>query len=337
MCDARRVSTHYSPSRAQDLERITLDAIAAASERITPYVRRTPLARSETFSRMLGAEIYLKLELFQKTGAFKVRGAFNKMLGLARGSRVVAVSGGNHAQAVAYAGAMLGMTTRIYMPANTPANYLDATRGYGAEVELRETIAAAFAGAQADEGEGWVLVHPFDDPEIIAGQGTMGLEIVEELPAATDVIVSIAGGGMATGVAVAVKQSLTRARMWGVETEGADCMSRALAAGHPVRMEAITSIAKTLGAPSASELTLAAVQKYFEAVEVVSDVATVGALDLILERAKVLCEPAAACTWVAAERLGRAGHFGPDSHVVLVLCGGNVAVRDLCGYPRAPR
>lgn len=322
------MTLRYAPSSAADLQAVTLASIQAAATRLAPHIRRTALVPSATLSRALGCEVYLKLEMLQKTGSFKVRGAFNKMVPLPRGSRVVAVSGGNHGQAVAYAARQLGLGARVYMPASTPDNYVDATRGYGAEVVLPEGIHTAFQLAESDEQAGWVFVHPFDDVDVIAGQGTLGLEILADLPGATDVIVSFGGGGMATGVAAAVKGLNPEVRMWGVETEGADCMSRALAAGHLVRLEAITSIARTLGAPSASELTFAAAQRYFEGVEVVSDAATLEALEFLLERAKVLTEPAAACTWAAAQRLR--GRFTPAAKVVLVLCGGNFSVADLC-------
>ncbi|MGH9416441.1 MAG: threonine ammonia-lyase [Terriglobales bacterium] len=323
--------------QAEALERLTLEAIQGARRRIAPHVRVTPLWPSAALSRRLGVEAYVKLELFQKTGSFKVRGAFNKMLPLGPGSRVVAVSGGNHAQAVAHAAGVLGMQARILMPETTPANYVEATRGYGAEVVLVATIAEAFQQAEAAVAAGWAMVHPFDDLEVIAGQATLGLEILAELPAVTDIVVSIGGGGLATGVAAAVKPQRPGVRLWGVETEGADAMARALAAGRPVRLEAITSIARTLGAPEVSGLTLRAVQRWFERVEVVSDAATVAALDWLLERCKVLTEPAAACTLAAAERLK--AHWGPESRVVLVLCGGNLAVDTLCGFAplRQPR
>lgn len=315
---------------AEELDQITLSAIQAARARIAPYVRRTPLRPSPTLSQRLGAQIYLKQEMFQKTGSFKLRGAINKMAALPRGSRVVAMSAGNHAQAVAYAAQVLGMEAWVLMPNNTSANYLEATRGYGARVQLVEVIAEAFAIAKTAVQEGWVLVHPFDDAEVICGQATMGLEILEDLPGVTDVLVSMGGGGMSTGVAAAVKLQRPEVRFWGVETAGADCMSRALAAGQPVTMPAITSIARTLGAPAASPLTLRATQTYYERVEVVSDAATVAAMDFLLERCKLLTEPAAACTLAAAERL--AGNWKPSDQVVLLLCGGNVSVADLCRY-----
>ena len=273
-----------------------LTDIRLAQERIAPYVKRTPLERSETLSRRLGTNVFVKYELFQKAGSFKPRGAFNKLLSLtpeelSRG--VVAVSGGNHAQAVAYAANKLGVDAVIAMPANTPQNYLDATRGYGAKIDLQPNIALAFEKTQEYQAAGRVFVHPFDDPLVIAGQGTVGLEIMEDLPEATDVIASIGGGGMAAGVAIGAKSINPSVRAWGVETVGADAMSQAIAAGKPVTLPAITSIAKTLGAPYVSQLTLDLVKEYFESVTVVTDAEAVEALVFIAELLKVLTEPAA--------------------------------------------
>ena len=307
--------------------------IEQARDRVAPYVKRTRLERSETLSKHLDRNVFVKLELFQKTGSFKVRGAFNKLLSqpadqLSKG--VVAVSGGNHAQAVAYASSVLGLDAVVLMPDSTPENYVNATRGYGARVELTPTIAAAFAEVDRYKSEGRVFVHPFDDEVVMAGQGTLGLEIVEDLPDVTDVVVSIGGGGLMSGVSFAIKAKRPETRVWGVETVGADAMSQALAAGEPVTLPAITSIAKTLGAPSVSASTLDAAQKRLESVTVVTDEEAVDALRFILERLKVLTEPAASCTLAAAEKL----RPNLGSHVVLVLCGGNLALDDLCSYKK---
>ncbi len=310
-----------------------ISSIKDARERIAPYIKRTPLERSDSLSRYLGTNVFVKYELFQKTGAFKVRGAFNKMLGLSDDERsrgVVAVSGGNHAQAVAYAASVLGVKAVVLMPENTPAVYLEATRGYGATVDLRPTIGEAFAEIKRYESEGMIFVHPFDDPLVIAGQGTVGLEIIEDLPDATDVIVSIGGGGMASGVALAMKSSNPAIKAWGVETVGADAMSQAWEAGRPVELAAITSIAKTLGAPAVADSTLELTQRLLESVTVVPDSEAVEAMIFILERLKVITEPAAACTLAAAVRLKE--NFNADSKLVLVFCGGNTGVKDLCGY-----
>ena len=312
---------------------ITLSDIRKAQENISPYVKRTPLERSKTLSRHLGTNVYIKYELFQKTGSFKPRGAFNKMMSLTDEQRqkgVVAVSGGNHAQGVAYAAATLNMDAVILMPEDTPKNYLDAARSYGAAIELLPTIAAAFAEVERHQELGRTLVHPFDDELVIAGQGTVGLEILEDCPQVTDVFSSIGGGGLAGGVAIAVKSVKPDARVFGVETVGADAMAQAIAAGCVVQLPAITSIAKTLGAPAVTERTMLLVQEYLESVTVVTDDEAIASLKFIVERLKVFPEPASSCNLAAAEKLR--AEFSPDSHVVIILCGGNFSVADLCAY-----
>ena len=311
-------------------ELIPLADIQSARQRIAPFVRATPLVRSHSLSEQFETNLYLKLEMLQRTGAFKVRGAFNKMLALNASERrrgVVAVSGGNHAQAVAYAARALNLRSLILMPEFTPGNYLSATRSYGAEIRLTRTLAEAFREIPFYESEGWTYIHPFDDPQVIAGQATIALEILEDLPEVTDVVVSIGGGGLAGGIASGLKALKPDVRIWGVETEGAESMASALAAGCVVELPAVTSIARTLGAPAVSETTLALAQKYLEGVIVVSDAEAIEALFVLLEQAKVLTEPAASCTLAAARRLRT--KFSKQSNVVLILCGGNVALEDL--------
>jgi|SRR5579859_8102329 len=313
---------------------LSLPDIQQAQQSIHNYVKRTPLVRSRTLSELLEANVYLKLEIFQTTGAFKVRGAFNKILSeldRAKTSGVVAVSGGNHAQAVAYAGKVLDCRAVILALKKTPRNYVDATRDYGAEVIQLDDITQCFAKAQEYEQQGMLFVHPFDDPLVMAGQGTLALEILEDVPNLTDVFVSIGGGGLMSGVAAAIR-SQKRVRIWGVETEGADAMARALAAGHPVEIKP-SSIAKTLGAPSVSDSTLAMAKHHLASITVVSDSEAMQALELLLERVKVLTEPAASCTLAAALRMKQ--HFRPESHIALILCGGNLATQDLCEYHAA--
>jgi len=308
-------------------------AIKQAQQRIKSYVKRTTLEHSETLSKYLGTNVFVKYELFQKTGSFKVRGAFNKLLSLSAEERkrgVVAISGGNHAQAVAYASNVLNVDAVVLMPQSTPQNYLDATRNYGATVNLQPTIHDAFKKIKEYESQGRIFIHPFDDPLVMAGQGTLGLEIMEDLPGTTDIIISIGGGGFEGGVSTAVKSIKPGVRIRGVETIGADAMSQALKAGHPVELSAITSIAKTLGAPSVSDQTLQIAQKNLEEVIVVTDDEAVQALKFILERLKVLTEPAASCTLAAALRLK--DQFSMDDNLVLIFCGGNLSVDDLCKY-----
>lgn len=310
-----------------------VSAIKEAQHRIKNYVKRTTLEHSETLSKYLGTNVFVKYELFQKTGSFKVRGAFNKLLSLSAEERkrgVVAISGGNHAQAVAYASNILNVDAVVLMPQTTPQNYLDATRNYGATVDLQPTIRDAFDKIKDYESGGRIFIHPFDDPLVMAGQGTVGLEIMEDLPGITDLIISIGGGGFEGGVSTAVKSIKPEVRIWGVETVGTDCMSQALKAGHPVELPAITSIAKTLGAPSVSAQTLEIAQKNLEDVIVVSDDEAVQQLKFILERLKVLTEPAASCTLSAALHLK--DRFTKNNNLVLIFCGGNLSVADLCKY-----
>src|SRR5580692_9217513 len=224
-------------------ETLSLSHIQTARKRIAPCIRRTPLAPSVTLSERLKSNVYVKLELFQKTGSFKVRGAFNKTLSLKpeeRGRGIVAVSGGNHAQAVAYVARALVLRSLGLMPESPPRNYVDATRGYGADIKFAATAAAAFAEVAEFERDGWAYVHPFDDPLVMAGQGTVGLEILEDAPQITDLVISVGGGGFAGGVATAVKALKPSVRVWGVETEGADCMSKSLTGGKIVTLETIT-------------------------------------------------------------------------------------------------
>ncbi len=309
---------------------ITLDTIREARARIAPYVLRTPTVPRELLRATLGLPVVTKLELLQHAGSFKPRGAFNAMLSLTEAERaagVVAVSGGNHALGVAYAARILGLKAVVVMPKATPQNYVAGTRAEGAEVVLVDDISAAFAEAERQGAAGRTMIHPFDDPRVIAGQGTMGLELLEDAPDTTDIIASIGGGGMISGVITAVKALRPDIRIWGVETEGADAMSQALAAGHPVRLPAITSISTTLGAPSVSERTLAIVRDAVEEVLVVPDADAVRGVQMLIEQAKVVTEPAAGCTLAAALRLK--DRLPRDARLALILCGGNVTLNDI--------
>lgn len=309
---------------------INLSQIQKAAERIAPYIKRTPTISDKVLSGRFNSNFYLKLELLQNTSAFKVRGAFNKMLTLSdeeKSRGIVAVSGGNHAQAVAFAAQTLGHKALILMPAFTPRNYIEKTKSYDAKVKLFPTMAEAFERAKEYERDGYIYIHPFDDEKVVAGQGTIGLEILEDVPQVTDVIVSIGGGGLAGGVAVAIKSIKPEVKIWGVETHGAESMAKALEANEIVQLSEITSIARTLGAPAVSPLTFDLARKYLSDVTVVNDAEAVKEMFFLLDHAKVLTELATSCTLAAAERLRK--NFTPSSHVVLILCGGNLDLNDL--------
>lgn len=308
---------------------LELADVRQARVRITPYVRRTPLERSATLSRTLGTNVYLKYELFQKTGSFKPRGAFNTLLAMSNADReagVVGVSGGNFAQGMAYAGQTLGVDTLVLMPETTPSNYVEATQGYGAAIEFEPTIDTLFAAAEQRAAAGRTLMHPFDHPDMMAGNGTVGLEIVEDVPDVTDVFVSVGGGGLMSGVLTAIKGLRPETRLWAVETEGADALSRSLAAGEQINMTP-TSRAKTLGSPYAAQTAIDLAVQLEAPPIVVSDEAAYRTMKTIMERTKVVPELAASCTLAAAQTV--ADRFGPDDRVVLILCGGNVSVADI--------
>jgi threonine dehydratase len=292
------------------------------------------VVRNHTLSQKFGTNLYLKLELFQKTGSFKPRGAFNKMLrhcDEARERGVVAVSGGNFAQGVAYAGNVLGIRTRIIMPEYTPPNYIEATESYGAEVELAPDVQTCFDVAEQYSRQGWDYYHPYDDPEVMEGCGTIGLELLEDVPELSDVMISVGGGGLMSGITVAIKGLKPDVRIWTVETEGADAMGRALQAGQVVQIQP-TSLAKTLGAPYVAADALKIAQQFVQEHVIVTDREAFEAQRFLLERAKVLTELAASCTLAAAERLR--DDFSTDNHVALVLCGGNVSLDTLTEYRR---
>ena len=312
---------------------LTPELVLQAQQRLAGYLHRTPLVHSQTLSDRLGAEVYLKLECLQKTGSFKPRGAFNKMLTLTEDEKragVVATSGGNHAQGVAYAARLLGVQATICMPSVTPANYIEATRAYGAQVVLCDGQAGSQMEAKRLREQGMTFVAPFDDPLVAAGQGTIGLEILEELPGVSRMYVSIGGGGLISGISTVMKAALPGLRMFGVETGGADAMARSVEAGKLIELPAVTSIARTLGSLKVAPMTLEIVQKLVEKVIVVEDAAAVESLVFLLERTKLLTEPAAACCLAAAET--HRGTFAPGEKIVLLLCGGNLAVSDLFEY-----
>jgi threonine dehydratase len=313
---------------------ITLDDVQRARVQVSPYVKRTILEKNTTLSRELGTNIYLKLELFQKTGSFKPRGAFNQILQLTPDQRkrgVVGVSGGNFAQGLAYAGRELDTPVIVCMPESTPRNYVEATRAYGATVDLAPTFPEVFARADQYKAQGWNLLHPFDNPFQMAGAGTIGLELLEDLPSLTDVVISIGGGGLIAGITVAIKALKPEARIWGVETEGSDTMGQALRAGKVVQITP-TSLAKTLGSPYVAEDALALMQRHLKQYVLVSDKEAFEAGVFLLERAKLNTELAASCTLAAARRLR--GVFSESDQVVLVVCGGNNSLDNWAEYRR---
>lgn len=308
---------------------VTLADIEAARSRIAGRVRRTPAFESPEVSARLGRRTALKMEALQLAGSFKVRGVFNKVLTLSDAERrrgLVTVSGGNHAIAVARVAGTLGLDALVLMPKVTPRFNVDLTVKYGARVELCEDAAEAFAKAEAYQSEGRLFVHPYDDPAIIAGHGTLGLEFLEDVPDLTHVFVSIGGGGFMAGAAAALKAKRPSLTVYGVETVGAPTMTEALKAGEPVTIRA-TSVARTLGAPFATRRTMAAARLFLKEIVLVEDQPVIADLSWLLQTEKLLCEPAAACVLTAAEKV--APSLPDDSVIGLVLCGSNLSLGDL--------
>jgi len=309
-----------------DLPRpVTLADILGARARIADRVHRTPTFASQALSKRLGVPAFVKVESLQKTGSFKPRGATNAVRQLGADERargVVTFSAGNHAQALAYAAAAEGVRCTVVMPATAVASKVEACRAYGAEVVLQGTPHEAMAHFETlQRGRNLVPIHPFDHPHVIAGQGTVALEIAEDVPDAAMIIVPVGGGGLIGGMATALRGLSVPVRIVGVETTGSNAMRAALAAGRPVVLDRITSIADGLGAPAVTSRTLDIVRQYVDEVVEVTDDAVIGAMRFSMERLKLVLEPAGAAGLAAA--LG--GEIGrPAGRTVIVLSGGNV-------------
>src|SRR5947207_5388162 len=273
----------------------TLSDIRDARERIKARVHLTPLLSASRLGATVGTVLMHKCESLQKTGSFKVRGALNRLALLddaARARGVITVSAGNHAQALAWASRDAGVRCTVVMPTTASRTKVDASRGYGAEVVLHGASGMeAFARAPEPSVErSLTFVHPFDDNAIMAGQGTVGLEILDQLDEIDDVIVPIGGGGLIGGIAVAIKESRPSVKVYGVEPVGAAVMRKSLDAGYPVRLDSMKTIADGLAAPMAGELTFAIVQKYVDDVVLVEEDEITSAMRELLFSAKLLAE-----------------------------------------------
>lgn len=304
---------------------VTLDDVRNAQKTLSGVARVTALEGSRHLSALVGAPVHFKCENLQRTGSFKLRGAYVRIAGLSeeeRAAGVVAASAGNHAQGVALAAALLGVRATVFMPVGAPLPKVAATRDYGAEVRLHgqvvdETLRAAQEYAS---GTGAVFIHPFDHPDVVAGQGTVGLEILEQCPEVRTVVVGVGGGGLAAGIAVAVKALRPDVRVVGVQAAGAAAYPPSLAAGRPVAVEAPATMADGIRVGRPGDVPFRIVRELVDEVRTVSEDALSRALLLCLERAKLVVEPAGASP-VAALLSEPAAFEGP---VVAVLSGGNV-------------
>ncbi|HVT38862.1 MAG TPA: threonine/serine dehydratase [Gemmatimonadaceae bacterium] len=303
---------------------VALEDVRAAGRAIAGRVRRTPMMRSTQLSARLGVDLQFKLELFQKTGSFKVRGALNRMLKLSADERrrgVVTISAGNHAQAVAWGAREVGTRALVVMYAGAVKSKVEATRGYGGEViqSDRDLLDVAH---ELQEERNLVMVHPFDDPAVIAGAGTVGDEILDDAPEADAILVGVGGGGIVSGIAVAAKARRAGIRVIGVEPEGAAAMRLSLDRGSPQKLERVSTIADGLAAPWAGALTFAHVCGLGIEIVTVPDAAIAESMWLTIERCKVLAEPAAAAGMAAL--VAGAVSLPQGARAVCVLTGGNV-------------
>ena len=312
--------------------RFDLARFQEAHARIVSAVHRTPLLRSGTLSERVGAPVYLKCENLQKTGAFKVRGALHRLLRLSdeqRARGVATISAGNHAQAVAWAATTTDVRSLVVMPEQASPTKVKASRDYGAEVVLHGDAKAAFEKVfELAEERGMTFVHPFDDEEVVAGHGSCGLEIVDQLPDVHTIVVPVGGGGLSSAIATSVAVAKGGVMVWGVEPEGAPGMYRSLEAGEAVRLESVSTVADGLAPPMAGVLNHALLAAHAQGVVLVTDEEILRALRVILERTKLLVEPSGAAA-VAALLEGRIP-VEPERPVVAVLSGGNVDL-DLLG------
>jgi threonine dehydratase len=307
----------------------TLEAVRAARVRLGDLVDTTPVRRlsSPLVERRLGTtEVVLKEELFQKTGSFKPRGALCVMMdlpaeALARG--VTCVSAGNHAIATAYAARTLGSSAKVVMPKHANPARVAASRELGAEVVLVENVHEAFARVREIEAtEGRTFVHPYEGPKTALGTATLGLEFVEQAGALEAVIIPIGGGGLAAGMASAIKQALPRCRVYGVEPTGADSMHRSFAAGSPQSIETVRTIADSLGAPHAAPYSFELCRRFIDELVLVDDDQLRDAMLLLFSAAKLAVEPAGAAATAAL--LGPLREKLSGRRVGVIVCGGNI-------------
>ena len=307
---------------------IELRDIKNAAQRLRPILHPTELDLSSTFSSMTGGSIYLKCENRQKTGSFKIRGASNKIASLVEQGQVqsvVASSAGNHAQGVAYAAKKFGIPAIIVMPESAPIAKVQATEGYGAKVVLSGSCYddAYTKAREICDSEGATFLHPYNDVDVIAGQGTLGIEILGDLPTVDLILVPAGGGGLLSGVAAAVKQLNPRVKVFGVQAEGANAIARSFREKRLITTETASTIADGIAVKAPGDITVDIINQYVDDVVTVSDREISSAILLLMERCKQIVEPAGA-TSLAAALGGKIDVEGKN--VVCLLSGGNIDV-----------
>ncbi len=311
---------------------LELDDILAARDRVSETCRHTPLSYSHTFSAMTGAEVHLKQEMLQRTGAFKIRGATNRIATLSEAecdAGVVTASAGNHAQGVALAATRMGVDAKVVMPEDAPIAKLKATENYGATIELHgiDYDEAEQRAREIEQEENRYYLHAFDDWEVMAGQGTIGLEIIDDLPEVETVAVPIGGGGLISGIATALKGINSDIRVIGVQAEGASSVAESLDKGERVQRDSVDTIADGIATRSVGEKTFGVIQERVDEVVTVSDADIAVAVVTLLERGKTLVEGAGAVPLAAL--LAEEFDYDEGEVIVPALCGGNIDMNTL--------
>jgi threonine dehydratase len=307
------------------MSHVSLDEIRAAHQVIRPIIRYTPMESSRPLQERVGGDVFLKCENLQRTGSFKIRGAYTRIARLSdaeKAAGVVAASAGNHAQGVALAASLLGISATVFMPNGASIAKLQATKAYGADVHMfGATLDQSLDEARRFVADtGGVLVHPFDHPDVLAGQGTVGLEILEQAPEVKTIVVALGGGGLISGIAAAVKPQRADVRIVGVQAEQAAAWPGSLVAGHPVRLEQMSTLADGIAVGEPTAITYSHVSTLVDDVVTVSEDQLSRAMLLCLERAKLVVEPAG----VAGVAAIMAGPERFEPPVVAVLSGGNI-------------
>lgn len=297
-----------------------------ARERIRPYLNRTPLWHSSTLSRMTGHEVYVKAELFQRTGSYKPRGMLNRLLLTSPEERrrgVITFSSGNAAQGLAYAASVLDIRATVVMPCKASTVKAEATRGYGADVVLHGTVHEAYELCrEIERKDGLLYVHPYDDLEVMAGHASVAFEILDDVSEPFAIYVPVGGGGMAGGVALGLIARRSSARLYGAEPKGAPKMFQSLNAGHPVVLEDPRTIADGLAAPTAGAHCFPLIRERVEEIVLVEDADIVEAMKLLMIRLKLYVEPAGAAALAAY--LATASRHPSGSKIVCLVSGGNI-------------
>lgn len=305
---------------------LSIEDVAAAAKRLKGILRKTKLIESPVFSSECGNQVYIKPENLQATGAFKIRGAFNKISKLSdveKNRGVIAASAGNHAQGIGYAAQQLGAKAVLVMPATTPIIKVEATKSYGVEVVLHgDTYDEAYKKARELETlHDYVFVHPFDDMDVILGQGTLALEIIEELADVDEILVPIGGGGLISGIAFAAKMLKPSIRIVGVEPEGACCMAESLAKNQVVELKKVDTMADGVAVKRPGALTFEMIKEFVDEVVTVSDFDIIEAILLLMEKHKIVVEGAGALSLAGLRKLE-----SKNKKVVCVVSGGNIDI-----------